>query len=192
MINVIKHKYVDKCSKCGTENSKTFWDYKDGSVLCDNCEHLSKINSPNPKQKDTSSVQTYFQPATFERRFWAYMIDSVLVIYALIFLGAFVSEISELLGGLIIFFAIFVYFLIKDALPNGQSVGKLLLGLKVVKYSDQSVSCSIIQSILRNVILYVPFVTLCAAFQIDFDDERRRIGDGLADTIVVNLNKPLK
>ncbi len=27
----------DKCSKCGTTKSKTFWDFDDGSVLCDKC-----------------------------------------------------------------------------------------------------------------------------------------------------------
>ncbi|VVB75665.1 Uncharacterised protein [uncultured archaeon] len=31
-------KLPDKCSNCGSTKSKTFWDYKDGSILCDKCE----------------------------------------------------------------------------------------------------------------------------------------------------------
>ena len=39
----MKHENIDKCSNCLTTKSKQFWDYSDGSVLCDNCEKkLSK------------------------------------------------------------------------------------------------------------------------------------------------------
>lgn len=29
----------DKCDNCGNTDSETFWDYEDGSVLCDECEN---------------------------------------------------------------------------------------------------------------------------------------------------------
>ena len=29
----------DKCSKCGRTESETFWDFKDGSMLCDTCHN---------------------------------------------------------------------------------------------------------------------------------------------------------
>ncbi|MEI7961238.1 MAG: transglutaminase-like domain-containing protein [archaeon] len=32
-------KLPDKCDNCGSTHSKTFWDFKDGSILCDSCHH---------------------------------------------------------------------------------------------------------------------------------------------------------
>jgi len=36
-------KHKDKCSNCGTTESKSFWDYPNGKVLCDKCEHQPKL-----------------------------------------------------------------------------------------------------------------------------------------------------
>lgn len=36
-------KHKDLCSNCGSTKSKMFWDYPDGKVLCDECEHQLKI-----------------------------------------------------------------------------------------------------------------------------------------------------
>ncbi len=35
MINLTE----EKCSSCGSSKSKTFWDYEDGTYLCDKCEN---------------------------------------------------------------------------------------------------------------------------------------------------------
>lgn len=42
------------------------------------------------------------------------------------------------------------YFLFSDSLPNGQSIGKRLLGIQVVSYKTME-PCSVLQSFLRNV-----------------------------------------
>lgn len=73
-----------------------------------------------------------------------------------------------------------VYFLLSDALPNGQSVGKKLLGLRVVN-SKSMKPCSILQSFLRNVTF--PLGIFDWAFI--FFGSHRRLGDFLASTIVV-------
>lgn len=92
-----------------------------------------------------------------------------------------------------------VYLLIKDGLHNGQSLGKLLLKIKVVHASDQS-PISLLDSIKRNAILVVPLVLRFLpfwgslmliltfsyeGFLIFTQSEGKRWGDQFADTIVV-------
>jgi uncharacterized RDD family membrane protein YckC len=72
------------------------------------------------------------------------------------------------------------YFLFSDALPNGQSVGKRLLGIQVVSHKTMK-SCSVLQSFLRNVtFLFGLFDWAPIFFGI-----HRRLGDRIASTIVV-------
>lgn len=93
-----------------------------------------------------------------------------------------------------------VYLLIKDGLHNGQSLGKLLLKIRVVQASDQG-HISVLHSIKRNAILVVPFVLRFLpfwgslmlililsyeGFLIFTQAEGQRWGDQFADTIVVN------
>lgn len=33
-----KEEHPDKCDLCGTTKAKKYWDYKDGSTICDKCE----------------------------------------------------------------------------------------------------------------------------------------------------------
>jgi len=73
-----------------------------------------------------------------------------------------------------------IYFLLSDSLPNGQSIGKKLLNIKVVDKETMK-SCSFLQSFLRNVTFplgifdWVPI----------FFGIHRRLGDFIASTIVV-------
>jgi uncharacterized RDD family membrane protein YckC len=68
----------------------------------------------------------------------------------------------------------------------GYTPGKYLLGLVVVK-SDGS-DCTIGSSVLRNLLLIVdqlPFAYLLGVGLILFTDENQRVGDFVADTVVV-------
>lgn len=97
------------------------------------------------------------------------------------------------------FFAGLVYLLIGDGLFQGQSLGKKLIGLKVVSI-DTEKQCSFRDSILRNGIfgigylLYkIPFfgwIFILIIFLFEFiillgSKEKRRLGDEIAKTIVV-------
>lgn len=92
------------------------------------------------------------------------------------------------------------YILIRDGLLNHQSIGKKLIGLRVVSAEDPDYSVSYRESIIRN----VPFVVAFFLFLIPYvgwifgllvlsvecltalgDDARMRIGDMLARTYVV-------
>jgi uncharacterized RDD family membrane protein YckC len=137
-------------------------------------------------------TNAYYEPARFPKRFVAYLIDVYLVGIFFIFLGSFSAVFSPILGGIFILLGVFGYFLIKDGIYNGQSLGKIILGLKVVKFSDQKQAGNLIDSIIRNIVLEIPIAPLYAALQLDGDGDGRRIGDGLADTIVIDLKKPSK
>lgn len=81
-----------------------------------------------------------------------------------------------------IFFAIF-YFLIKDGLANGQSLGKKVMGITVI-YLPTSMPCSMFQSFLRNIVIVIlpiePLVILISK-------ERKGLGDYLAKTQVLYI-----
>lgn len=74
------------------------------------------------------------------------------------------------------------YFLFCDALPNGQSLGKRLCRITVVGFPYPT-RCTIFQSLLRNAckLLISPLDGTLALFGL-----RRRLGDMLAKTIVIN------
>lgn len=77
-----------------------------------------------------------------------------------------------------------IYFLLCDALPNGQSVGKILLNIQVVGKKTLT-PCSVTQSFFRNITF--PLGILDWIFI--FFGEHRRLGDFIASTIVVKKKK---
>ena len=77
----------------------------------------------------------------------------------------------------------FGYLLFCDALPNGQSLGKRVCRMAVVGYPYPT-NCTLFQSFLRNLPkpLFSVLDGLFALFGL-----RRRLGDMLAKTIVINV-----
>jgi uncharacterized RDD family membrane protein YckC len=73
-----------------------------------------------------------------------------------------------------------VYFLFCDSLPNGQSLGKRLLKIKVIDRKTKN-PCSVIQSLLRNITFPLGFFDWIFIFF----GSHRRFGDFLASTIVI-------
>jgi uncharacterized RDD family membrane protein YckC len=72
------------------------------------------------------------------------------------------------------------YFLLSDALPNGQSIGKRLLNIQVVSKETMQ-PCSLMQSFLRN----ITFLLGIFDWMFIFFDAHQRLGDFAASTIVV-------
>lgn len=77
----------------------------------------------------------------------------------------------------------FAYFLFCDALPNGQSLGKRLFNMTVVGF-PYGPFCTPLQSALRNFPKAL-FSILDGVFILF--GLRRRFGDMLARTVVINL-----
>lgn len=73
------------------------------------------------------------------------------------------------------------YFVLSDALPKGQSLGKKLLGLYVVSKSTGK-PCTIWQSIIRNIL--TPVLGVIDAIVI-LGSSRQRLGDLMANTVVI-------
>ena len=81
------------------------------------------------------------------------------------------------------------YWLLRDGLFEGQSVGKRLLGLRVVT-GKALARCTYLDSVIRNLLWVIPLVNLVMALTglhaLTHDPAGRHWGDRLADTRVVH------
>jgi uncharacterized RDD family membrane protein YckC len=80
--------------------------------------------------------------------------------------------------------AYIVYLLFQDGLPNGQSLGKRIVGIRVVSKAS-GCSCGLGSSFIRNIILLVLGVIDLLFLGSKY---RQRLGDMAAKTIVVNVD----
>lgn len=122
------------------------------------------------------------------QRILAFLLDSVLIgILGLPFglLGRFVGDLATLLLlGIYVMLGL-VYALLLEGLI-GYTPGKALLGLVVVR-SDGS-PCTIPASVFRNlawIIDVLPTLNLVAMISIALTEKNQRVGDLVADTVVV-------
>ena len=121
-------------------------------------------------------------------RVLAYVIDSVLMglIWGMVILaGTALDDAGSLLLVFVGMVAMLVYGFLLEGL-YGYTPGKYLLGLVVVK-SDGS-NCTVGASILRNLLWIVdalPTANLVAVVLILVTDDSQRVGDLVADTVVV-------
>ncbi|WP_339844136.1 RDD family protein [uncultured Halopseudomonas sp.] len=117
------------------------------------------------------------------RRFSAYLLDILICLL--------VARLIPYAAGLIMGSHAFVlssyahwvalaYFLLKDSLPNGQSIGKRILGIAVIGTVTYQ-NCKWWQSALRNLVLMVllPVEILFVLLN------NRRLGDALVSTMVI-------
>ena len=76
-----------------------------------------------------------------------------------------------------------VYFLLKDGMFGGRSLGKKLVGLKVV--TKEGSACTYMKSLIRNITLCVPLLQWIDLLMPVIDKEGLRIGDKIAGTKVI-------
>lgn len=145
---------------------------------------------------DSVSVSHGYDLASPGKRLLGYIIDMA-VVFFLLFLKGFLDHVAVYFssaGSFVVFqylhFLLFLlavgYMLFCDALPNGQSLGKRLCRTSVVGYPYPT-NCTVFQSFLRNVpkLLFSLLDGLFVLFGL-----RRRLGDMLAKTIVINSSPP--
>ncbi|ALI02937.1 RDD family protein [Pseudomonas sp. FW306-02-F02-AA] len=145
------------------------------------------------RNTESEALKSLYDLASPGKRLAGYFID-LSIVFVLIFLKGLIGYMLmasssygvalfySVISNILLVFAI-SYFLFCDALPNGQSVGKRLLKMSVVGFPVNK-KCTIFQSLLRNV-PKVMFSILDAVFV--FFGFRRRLGDMLAMTMVVNV-----
>ena len=122
------------------------------------------------------AILTSMDEQTLQRRFIAWLLDGLMVIG----LGMWFGNLGWL--------ASIAYWLARDGLFDGQSIGKRLMGLKVIVQPTQT-RCTLRESAIRNVLWIVPVLNvlmavsgLCALLT---RPPERHWGDRLADTQVV-------
>jgi uncharacterized RDD family membrane protein YckC len=122
-------------------------------------------------------------PADWQSRGLAFLAD--LLIYTGLLFGA-----RHFLGEILSGFLAMVYIVFRDGLFGGQSVGKKILGIRVVHMDGRPISY--VDSSFRNVLfIFYPIYALTAAVIVVEalvslrDPQRRRLGDRIAKTCVV-------
>jgi len=112
--------------------------------------------------------------ATAGARIGAYLIDVILL--------ALVGWIP-ILGWIVVL----GYILTRDALPflDGQSIGKKLVGLRAVDENGAALTGNYGPSVIRNVVLFIPFFPLIELIVLLTNAETRRLGDQWGKTRVV-------
>ena len=152
-------------------------------------EHLS-IDTPE-------QIELNYDLAGIGSRFCTALIDSMLI-GAILFGGwlltnAIYDILTERLGywmaaivGIITFAINWGYYIVFDLISNGQSPGKRLLNLRVIKEGGYPINFA--DSAIRNLVRIVDFLPMFYGIGIVsmmFDKKWRRLGDLAAGTLVV-------
>jgi uncharacterized RDD family membrane protein YckC len=185
----------EKCAQCGTPVTP-------GAKFCEGCgAPLSTAGQPvqRPAVAERVAALSYQGVAI---RFVAQLIDVVIlgvVFWVLGFTGAgdvtidastAQVSISPFFGLLILLDVViaFLYFTILEG-HYGQTVGKMIVKIKVVKQGDKS-SVSYLEAAVRTILriidlipFFVPY--LLAAVLIWSSEKKQRLGDRVAQTVVV-------
>ena len=145
-----------------------------------------------------ANIEIEYRLAGAGSRLAAFVIDFTLQIVfclalaALILFGVYDYRFATLanvegfaLGFLIIswFVIYFCYFIICEMSMNGQSVGKKIFGLRVIRDNGQPVGLQ--QSLVRNLFRAVLDIVYVGLLFILFSPKHKRIGDMVAGTVVV-------
>lgn len=140
-------------------------------------------------------VAFQYEIAGIGSRFLAQVVDSLIITVALIAVsilagalgGIFSSyELGLLVEVILVFVLLAGYFLVSEAVWNGQTVGKRAARLRVV--GDQGQPITIGQSIIRNLIRivdFLPFFYGVGMLTLFINGRGKRLGDFAAGTLVV-------
>lgn len=145
----------------------------------------------------TQNVTIQYETAGFLWRFVAWLIDSsVLGLFfgILIFLLASFDVFNTnsnraftILGG-VIFLIRYLYSLLIEILTNGQSIGKKIVGIMVIKLNGNSLNTSdyLIRWAYRTIDFGMTFFSV-GTISILMSEKNQRLGDMIANTTVIKL-----
>ena len=151
-----------------------------------------QLSVETPEQIDIN-----FQQAGIGSRFYAALIDFLLLLLVAL-VGYYVNErfISELgdvlgkwlsaLGGVIVFALNWGYYMVFEVTTNGQSLGKRVLGLRVIKEGGYPISFA--DSAIRNLVRIADFLPLfygVGLLVMLLNKNWQRLGDLAAGTLVI-------
>jgi uncharacterized RDD family membrane protein YckC len=143
----------------------------------------------------TQNVNLLTEKAGIGRRILAilldYLVEVALTIGAFYLLrplgmGDTVMAIYIVVVGIIWFFYHFFF----EILTGGQSLGKMALQIKVVQSSGEG--ASVYQYFIRALLRPVDMILGLGLFVMAFNPKGQRLGDIAADTIVIQIDKPVR
>ncbi|EPD54145.1 hypothetical protein HMPREF1210_00130 [Paenisporosarcina sp. HGH0030] len=162
-------------------------------------EHESSIKeavnpvSPNPKYTVQNSEEFILKPAGFWIRFWAYLIDLLvissvtsIVIYPLFHIFGWDVQGATWYApiGFITGFIFYLYFVLMMKFFN-QTVGKMIFGLRVIALQSESLSLSTI--LFREWIgRFFSATILPLYWVVGFTPKKQGLHDFIADTMVIH------
>lgn len=168
------------CELCGKPAA-----FHSDIILCEACEkELNKAPERLPELAEQTRITRDIQPEQnpypklITKRTSAFLIDGLLV-----------AAISLSLGGGFWWLIAIGYLLVRDVLISGRSVGKFVVGLIIMDHEGNA--CTLTKSILRNVLLFVPGLVV-EFFVMAFSKRGWRLGDRLAKTQVIDIQRPIR
>lgn len=159
------------------------------------------------------NIEVEFPISPFHRRFFAWLIDFVLQIAYVWFMPMLLIEIfgygwdSEIWSNVLFLLPYIFYHLVCEITMNGQSVGKLAMGIKVMTLQggEPSLSQYLIRWLFRIIdfpVLYIAFIlqvhitwtnfwviplAFAGLLSVILTPKSQRIGDLVAGTILIDL-----
>lgn len=145
----------------------------------------SDISNTHPD--DFATGITLGDLASTGSRFVAQFIDQIIALLLMFATSLLVGMMgmNSAFGLGIVFLSYATYILMNDAMPNGQSIGKKILSIKVINKTSGK-NCSLSESFLRNITTVIPPTAALDAALI-FGRKKQRMGDSIANTIVVRV-----
>jgi uncharacterized RDD family membrane protein YckC len=122
--------------------------------------------------------------ASLKARFFALIIDYIVLAFiflVVIFAVAGTIFITDITEAKVIVIVLSVLFYLKDS--TGQSVGKKLLGIKIVRKTDFR-KPNIIMPLIRNIFLSLGIIEVIVILS---DANHERLGDKVTKTIIVKV-----
>lgn len=141
----------------------------------------------------TGNVAIRYELASFGGRLLAFLLDFVIlwggiVILWVVALPMFSYADANRIFLLIMFPCIFLYSLVSEYVGNGSSLGKKALGIRVMKVNGKQVKLIdyMLRWVFRPIDIYFSSGVI-ASVLINSTERSQRIGDILADTVVVKM-----
>lgn len=143
----------------------------------------------------TQNVTIEYELAPYQKRMLAFLLDFAVILVATFILSRIGAAIFDSEGGGALVFNYFVvtpvilfYTLVSEVFLNGQTLGKKVLGIRVIKINGKQATLSdyIIRWLFRLLDIYLSLGAV-ASILINSTDKSQRIGDIIAGTVLINL-----
>lgn len=157
---------------------------------------LEKVSENSPEDRTQVAIEKSY--AGFWKRAIAYLIDAILLTFALVLLGFVFAMFGIVdfnaegemvrnanLMDLVSIFVSWGYFALMESSSKQATFGKMALGIQVTDYADQRIS--LVRATVRFFSKYLSAILLLIGFiMIAFTARKQGLHDFIASTLVVN------